>query len=224
MFGLLTQSRQIISLTKTYSRHSASSRNLSVSKRTAIGTAITITVLGKNDIESDMKLNDVIYAPSMSSNLFSLMTYDRGYETRITPGHGLRIFHRDTLVANSIRVAGGLFRLKTPTDAFAYAAQITSAIPELDINIWHRRMGHLGEDNVRKLAKMVEGMGINVRTTVGVCGACLERKQIRQPSHQPATRTTEPLELIYSDLCEPIDPSTYGSTNYYLSLPTITPG
>src|SRR5579859_7294256 len=187
---------------------------------TAMGTGqgtITITVLSKDDIETELQLNDVIYAPSMSSNLFSLMAaYDRGYETRITPAYGLRIFHEDVLITNSVRVAGGLFRLKTPTDAFAYAAQVTESTRELDINIWHRRMGHLGKDNVRKLAKMVDGMGIKVRTTVGVCEACLEGKQTRQPSHQPATRATEPLELIHSDLCEPIDPTSYGGTNYYV--------
>ena len=100
--------------------------------------------------------------------------------------------------------------------------------PELDINIWHKRMGHLGEDNVKRLAKMVEGMKIKVRTTVGVCEPCLEGKQTRQPSHtssrslaprcraQPATRASEPLELIHSDLCGPIDPTTYGGTNYYV--------
>src|SRR5271154_6318789 len=77
-------------------------------------------------------------------------------------------------------------------------------------------MGHLGEENIRKLAKMVNGMVIKSRTTVGVCEACLEGKQHRQPSHQPATRAKEPLELIHSDLCGPIDPTTYGGTTYYL--------
>ena len=194
--------------------------SIETAEGTAIGTGmgtITITVLGKDDIETELQLNDVIYAPNMSSNLFSLAAaYDRGFETRITPGYGLRIFHNDTLVANSVRVAAGLFRLKTPTDAFAYAAQVTETTRELDINIWHRRMGHLGEDYVRKLARMVDGMKIKSRTSVGVCEACLEGKQHRQPSHQPATRATEPLELIHSDLCGPIDPTSYGGTNYYL--------
>jgi hypothetical protein len=135
---------------------------------TGIGT-ITITVLGEKDIKTDVELKNVIYAPSMSSNLFSLVVaYDRGFETRITPGYGLRIFHRDTIVANTVQTAGGLFRLRTPTDAFAYAAQVTETTRELDINTWDRRMGHLREDNVRKLAKLVDGMGIKVRTSVGV--------------------------------------------------------
>jgi Integrase core domain len=77
-------------------------------------------------------------------------------------------------------------------------------------------MGHLGEDYVRKLTRMVEGMGIKVRTTVGVCEACLEGKQTRQPSHLPEAGVTEPLELIHNDLCGPISPTTYGGTNYYL--------
>ena len=58
----------------------------------AVGTAtgkITITV-GENDDKIELQLNNVIYAPNMSSNLFSLMAaYDLGYETRITPGYGL---------------------------------------------------------------------------------------------------------------------------------------
>jgi len=77
-------------------------------------------------------------------------------------------------------------------------------------------MSHLGEDYVRKLAKIVDGMGIKFRTSMGVCEACVEGKQHRRPSHQPATRAKEPLELIHSDLCGPIDPTTYGRTNYYL--------
>src|SRR5579859_679253 len=190
---------------------------------TAEGTAIrvgvgsiTLTVFGKDDLETDLQLNGVIYAASMSSNLFSLAAaYHKGYETRMTPGYGVRVFHGEELVATTIRAAGGLFRLRTPTNSFAYAAQVTNP-PELPIDIWHRRMGHLGEDNVRKLAKMVDGMGIKVRTTVGVCEACLEGKQHRQPSHQPATRAKEPLELIHSDLCGPIDPTTYSGMNYYV--------
>jgi len=85
-------------------------------------------------------------------------------------------------------------------------------------------MGHVGEDNIRKLAKMVDGMGKKFRSTVGVCEACLEGKQHRQPSHQLATRAKEPLELIHSDVwaqstCRhKVEPITISS------LPMITPG
>ena len=153
----------------------------------AVGTGIgttTITVLGGEDVETELTLNDVIYAPNMSSNLFSLAAvYDKGFETRITPGYGLRIFHGDSLVAQSVQVAGGLFRLKTLHDsAVALAAQVKEPA-DLDVRIWHRRLAHLGEENIRKLAKMADGMKIKYRTSVGVCEACLAGKQHRHPSH-----------------------------------------
>ena len=187
---------------------------------TAIGTAkgsITLTVIGDNNMETELLLNNVIYAPNMTANLFSLMAaYDLGYETRITPGYGLRIFHENALVLKATRDQGGLFQLMTAPNAQAKAAQIREPNPELDVNIWHRRLGHLGEDNVRKLAKLVDGMNIKARTTVGVCEACMQGKQHRQPSHKPATRATEALGLIHSDLCGLIEPTTYGGTNYYV--------
>jgi len=153
----------------------------------------------------------------MASNLFSLMAaYDLGYETRITPGHGLRIFQEDTMVAQTTRDQGGLFRLKTTIDSFAMTAQISDTVSELSVDIWHRRLGHLNEDYVRKLAGMANGIGIKFRTTVGVCEACMEGKQHRQPSHIPGTRVKEPLELIHSDLCGPIDPTSHGGAMYFL--------
>src|SRR5579859_7934417 len=122
---------------------------------TAIGTAkgfITLTVIGDNNMKTELLLNNVIYAPNMTANLFSLMAaYDLGYETRITPGYGLRIFHENALVLKATWDQGGLFQLMTAPNAQAKAAQIREPNPELNVNIWHRRLGHLGEDNVRKL-------------------------------------------------------------------------
>ena len=42
----------------------------------------TITVMSQDNVKMELQLNNVIYAPNMSSNLFSLMAaYDLGYET-----------------------------------------------------------------------------------------------------------------------------------------------
>src|SRR5947207_3082635 len=184
-------------------------------------------------METEIQLNNVIHAPGMQSNLFSLGTvYDLGYETRITPGKGLRVFHDDTAIIQTNREESGLFRIIMAQQATAHAkaAQVDKArigtaqtgpaqidgIPELDIEIWHRRMVHLNEDYIRKLSTMADGMNIKARTTVGDCDACMEGKQHRQPSHKPATTATGPLELIHSDLCGQISPMTYGGTKYFL--------
>ena len=193
---------------------------------TATGTAkgtIKITVVGGDNKEAELKLSNIIYAPNMSSNLLSLMiAYDLGYKTRIMPGHGLRILYNDILVARTTRKQGGLFRLNTtsPSQASqasqALATRTSEFISDLDVSTWHRRLAHLSEDNVRKLAAMAEGMSIRYRTTVGACDACMEGKQHRQPSHKSATRTTQPLELIHSDLCGPIDSASFGGALHFI--------
>jgi len=72
----------------------------------------------------------------MASHLFSLAAaYDRGFETRIMPGYGLRIFHKEILVATTVRIHRGFFRLKTTTDFYAMAAQVPNSTPELDFDI-----------------------------------------------------------------------------------------
>ena len=44
----------------------------------------------------------------------------------------------------------------------------------------------------------------------------LEGKQYRQPSHKLATRAKGALELIHSDLCRPIEPTTFGGAKYFV--------
>jgi hypothetical protein len=100
---------------------------------TDIGTVILI-VLGKDDTKTELYLNNVIYAPNMSSSLFSLAAaYDKGYETRMTSGYGVRIFHGERLVAGMIRDQGGLFRLRTIIDSHAMVATVPEKTPEIDI-------------------------------------------------------------------------------------------
>src|SRR5271170_3304815 len=60
--------------------------NIEAAEVMAMGTVtgrITITVLGNDDTEMELQLNDVIYTAKMHSNLFSLAAaYNRRFETR----------------------------------------------------------------------------------------------------------------------------------------------
>src|SRR5579859_4777204 len=76
---------------------------IDIAKETAIETAkgtVRITVIEEDNKKMELELNNVIYVPNMSSNLFSLIAaYDLGYKTRITSGHSLGILHNNVLVA-----------------------------------------------------------------------------------------------------------------------------
>lgn len=91
---------------------------------------------------------------------------------------------------------------------------------------WHRKFGHLGNDNLCKLFRnnMIEGL--NVKTCVVknnpeemiICESCLFGKQNRNKfsmSMQP--RSTSPLELVHTDVCGPFPLETYDGKRYFVS-------
>jgi len=187
---------------------------------TAEGTTVMGTGIGSimltavtNNGTNILQLNNVIYAPKMDANLLSTITlYDRGYEISMNPKKGVEILKDGAIVANAVR-DGKLFKLRILSGSQARAATAAESI-----RLWHHRMVHLGEDNVRKLEKMAEGIKLDKDTSVGVCSFCLEGRQTRQPSHEPSTKTSETLDLIHSDMSGQISPTSRGGANYYATF------
>lgn len=87
-----------------------------------------------------------------------------------------------------------------------------------DINIWHRRLGHLNHNDVQKLVtkNMVESLPDLVKREIKVCEPCIFGKQSKKP--YPKTngiRSTRVLELIHSDVCGPIKPISWNKKGTY---------
>ncbi|TMC14556.1 MAG: DDE-type integrase/transposase/recombinase, partial [Chloroflexi bacterium] len=175
-----------------------------------IGT-INIAVMANENINI-LELQNVVYAPKMKSNLLSLTTLlDRGYEISMNPKTGVNILKDGVLVSNTVR-KGKLFYLKT-VQPYALKTTVAESVGE-----WHKKMAHLGEEDIRKLEGMSKGMKLLEGTKVGTCGPCLEGKQTRQPSHEPRERATEPLELVHSDTSGQITPTSLGGANAYVTF------
>ena len=84
--------------------------------------------------------------------------------------------------------------------------------------LWHRRLGHLGYNNLAKLPSMANGLDlaasdIKAASSV-VCEPCAMGKNHRQPFPQSDTKTSKPLELIHMDVCGPMPVSSFGGSNY----------
>ena len=182
---------------------------------TAYGIAkgrIQLTVKA-GDEDLDIILNNVLYAPNMQSNLLSTnVLYDLGYEISMKPGVGTRILRNGEVLAETVR-QGKLFRLAIPASVSkAMAARTTQAE---DVTVWHRRLAHMGEADVKKMENLAEGIKIKKGTSVGVCGGCIAGKQHRTPSREPGLRAKKPGELIHIDMSGRITPTTLHGSNYY---------
>ncbi|GAA0186281.1 hypothetical protein LIER_33569 [Lithospermum erythrorhizon] len=84
--------------------------------------------------------------------------------------------------------------------------------------LWHQRYGHLNFKGLKTLhdKKMVIGLPELKGETI-VCTDCLNGKQTRNPiPKQSNWRAVAVLELIHSDLCGPISPTSNTGKRYFM--------
>jgi hypothetical protein len=86
--------------------------------------------------------------------------------------------------------------------------------------LWHSRYGHLHFRALRDLVSknMVKGMPLIDRVEK-FCDGCALGKQHRQPFPKVANyRAESTLDLVHTDLCGQIRPSTPSGKNYFLLI------
>ena len=157
-------------------------------------------------------LNNVLYTPEMSRNLFSVthcvkqgkdVYFDsKRLECRILQGR--RIVGRARL-QNNLWILNGASFPKNPDQVHGGDSEAHLSIRERNMMyLWHLRLGHLGEDNLRKLQskRMVKGLHFDEGETFKEsCFGCAAGKHHRTPFVRvEEKRKTKILELIHSDL------------------------
>jgi hypothetical protein len=83
------------------------------------------------------------------------------------------------------------------------------------IRLWHRRMGHLGEQNLKKLATMSTGIDLTKPPDdTEVCEACVLTKMRSVPHKGTIQAGKYPMELIHTDLMGPMEVAGYNGARY----------
>ena len=81
---------------------------------------------------------------------------------------------------------------------------------------WHARLGHIGKDRMTKLAR--KGLlGPLTKVNLTIYEPCLAGKACRKPFGK-AVRATHSLELIHSDICEPMNVKARHGSSYFLTF------
>ena len=157
-----------------------------------------------------LQLRNVLYSPTMTANLLSTMRLcDLDYKISMN-STGTTITKDGITVANSVR-EGSLFRLKTAMNVNA----MVSIKDDDDLHLWHRRLGHLGESNVKKTPDITNGIQLDRKSVLGTCGSCQVGKQTRKPSHEPSKKASAPLELVHSDTSGKVEPTAIRGIKYW---------
>ena len=89
--------------------------------------------------------------------------------------------------------------------------------PENETYLWHLRLGHINLDRIDRLVKSGPLSELKVGT-LPVCESCLEGKMTKRPFTGKGLRAKEPLELIHSDVCGPMNVKARGGYEYYVTF------
>jgi GAG-pre-integrase domain/Integrase core domain/Pol polyprotein, beta-barrel domain len=194
-----------------------------------LGDAMVIEASGRGSLCYQMDVNgklikakipDALYVPELAATLISVSHLTQQDHKVEFNGPNYRIVYKLTLraVADAVKTPGGLYRLKGKPLTSTVNANLIGASRIVDINLLHRRLGHLSIDNVKRLVDkgLVEGVDA-VRGNVDFCEPCVKGKQHHLPFPKSGKRARNKLDLVHSDLCGPF-PTSLGGKNYFITF------
>lgn len=86
--------------------------------------------------------------------------------------------------------------------------------------LWHRRFGHVSLDKLKKLQNggLVKGLPQFTVTPLPTCEPCLKGKQHKLPFELSQIVYNRPLQLVYSDVCGPMEVYSLGRNKYFITF------
>ncbi len=133
-------------------------------------------------------IKKVSWALSLGHNLLSTIPLAR---------KGVEVFLRQPHIPSEISHQGILFGVADIIDnqyvvcTTGYSPNSTSdqeiinAVTPISIQTWHRRMGHLGYQNILWLPKVADGIDVKDSIPGEICGDCTKDWQQKKPSYEP---------------------------------------
>jgi hypothetical protein len=187
-------------------------------------------------INSQVILENTLYVPQLGFSLLSSSTavmHGAKICLEVMTSHiqinGHPIFSvslRDKLFIIDIKPKIEIVRLEKREGLreLSWAAKATSLAipPDLDIQLWHERLGHI---NGRRIEALSKGGGTGIpqglkASQLEQCQICIMAKQTRKPINKtvPRERAPYPLHTIHSDLAGPFHVPSFGGARFYMTL------
>lgn len=183
-------------------------------------TSVSMDAKGIGKMEFDKyKMEEVLYVPQLSANLLSVHAITKNDGVVIFTKNAVQINHKNKTIMEGEKLSNGLFQIKlkaeTKQDSF-----IAKNLAVTDAEQWHKKLGHLSYKNLGKLTKLNEGIDLKLEdlNQEKICSVCHEAKQTRIKFGEERNRATRSLQIVHTDLCGPINPSTWDKRRYFLTF------
>ena len=167
-----------------------------------------------------VELKNVLHVPEATVSLFSTRQATAGGAEVSFRNDRCTVLHQGRVYMEGISQEDGLMVINQVRrqPGVALTARASHETPEL----WHRRYGHLGYDNLVKLKEqnMVEGIAVSAsefkqqKQENPFCETCTLAKQHRLPFPESDSQSSIQLELVHMDVCGPIQVTSAGGARY----------
>ena len=195
-----------------------------VTCKVKMGSGDLVQAAGKGTLVVDTKrdvrhIKEVLLVPGLDENLLSVgQMMEHGYYI-LFGGNKAIIFDDETLtniIAKVIMRGNRCFPLTL--ESMAPVARKTSVVE--GSWIWHKRFDHLNFESLKKMQQMEMVAGLPLLTNVNtVCEGCVFGKHKRKPFDKEGSwRASQPLELVHTDLCGPMQSESNGGNRYFITF------
>ena len=180
----------------------------------ANGSTLPCFGVGEGVIQTNNKavrIKEVLYVPGLDSNLLSVKALtEKGFSV-IFKEKKCELFKDEILFAEA-SLFNSLYQLNE-------RCMLADSRTNVCIHTWHRRFGHRNYDNLSAVQDMVRGMQTSACSCLDVkCEVCVLGKHQRNPFLQSKTTSEKIMDLIHSDICGPMEVTTPGKKNYFMTF------
>ena len=156
-------------------------------------------------------LTGVLCIPTLGINLASVPQLTKK-QASVAFDKGARITDSSGKLLLKAHLEGDMYRIEC--DLPGSSARVNATVTA---EVWHKRLGHVSEDTLRKMASgdAVTGMGEVTKLSLpNHCDVCDKSKQTRETFKRSDNRATAALELVHCDVmgpfpCDGIDDERY---------------
>ena len=130
------------------------------------------------------------------------------------------LFNKDDSFIGSEILVDGLYRLKLDVD---FSASLMCVHQNIGIKcsianenfayLWHKLLGHISKERLQRLVKNEILPNLDF-TDLGLCVDCIKGKQTKYKK-KGATKSTQLLEIIHTDICGPFETLSFGGEKYF---------
>ena len=202
-----------------------------------IANGLTVPALGRGTIEMEwflkdgssnlIRLEDVLHVPDLACGLFSIsQATGKGLGVSFV-NDGCNNTKNKKVVGNAPKVNNSYFlSISVPTAKICMQIQENSRalatslmFNEEAVELWHRRMGHLNEADLKRLVNMSKGIMLSQKPRVrSICEACTKAKSQRKVSRRVQREVLEKLGKIHVDLGGPFNVPSVDGAKFYMLL------